>query len=407
MQLATRIADIKPSPTIEITTRASVLAAAGVDVIQLGAGEPDFDTPEHIKKAAYDAIARGASSKYAPAAGLPQLREAIAAKLARDNHLQYSSDQIVVGCGGKQILYNAFMATLNPGDEVLIPTPYWVSYPDMVKLAGGVPVFLPGAAGGFKLQPSQLAEAITPRTRWLVLNTPSNPTGSGYTREELLAFGPVLEAHPQLAVLTDDIYEKIVYDDFEFVNLVQALPFLQERALVVNGLSKAYCMTGWRVGYGAGPRPLIRAMSMLQSQSTTSTATVSQHAALAALTGDETFLAGHVAAFQARRDLVVARLNAIEGLHCFCPQGAFYVYPSCAGLIGRRTDARAGLQTAAARVLESDQQVASWLLDEARLALVPGEAFGLSPYFRISYALATDRLEEACERLGQAVATLS
>ncbi len=396
--LASRIGRIKPSPTIAISTKARELKAAGRDVIGLGAGEPDFDTPDHIKEAAKEALDRGAT-KYTAVAGTMALREAISAKFKRDNDLDYTPDQITVGCGGKQTIFNAMMATLDPGDEVIIPAPYWVSYPDITLLAEGTPVFVDCPQGsGFKMQASDLEAAITPKTKWLILNSPSNPTGAAYRRSELKALTDVLMAHDHVRVMTDDMYEHVVYDDFEFTTPAQVEPGLYDRTLTLNGVSKAYCMTGWRVGYAAGPIDIIKAMNKIQSQSTTHTAAVSQAAAVAALNGPHDFIAEHNAIFKQRRDLVVAMLNEIEGLECHTPEGAFYVYPSCAGVIGRKTPQ--------GKVLETDGDFVTYLLEAVGVAAVQGEAFGLSPHFRVSYATQTDLLEEACKRIAKACAAL-
>ena len=397
--LARRLGRIKPSPTIAVTQRAARLKAEGKNIIGLGAGEPDFDTPQHVKDAAKAALDRG-ETKYTPVAGTLALRQAIVAKFKRDNGLDYTPEQITVGCGGKQVLFNAFLATLNAGDEVIIPAPYWVSYPDMALLAEGEPIIVAcPAASGFKLTASALAAAITPRTKWLILNSPSNPTGSAYTEAELAALAEVLLAHPHVWVMVDDIYEHIVYDGFRFTTLAQVEPRLKERTLTVNGCSKVYSMTGWRVGYAGGPLPLIEAINAVQSHSTTHTSSISQAAAAAALNGPHDFLKAWVAAFRERRDLVVARLNAVPGLTCEKPEGAFYVYPSCAGLIGKRTPA--------GHALASDDDVVTYLLESAGVACVQGSAFGLSPHFRISYATATALLEDACTRIERACAALS
>ena len=396
--VADRLSRIKPSPTIAVTTKAQELRAAGRDVIGLGAGEPDFDTPDHIKQAAIEAL-RAGQTKYAPVAGIPALREAIVAKLKRDNGLDYRVDQITVGCGGKQTIYNALMASLNPGDEVIIPAPYWVSYPDITLLAEGTPVVVDcPEKSGFKLTPDQLAAAITPRTKWLILNSPSNPTGAAYSRDELAALAAVLMRHDHVWVMTDDIYEKIVYDDFTFHTIAAVEPALSERTLTLNGVSKAYAMTGWRVGYAAGDAALIKAMNKVQSQATTSTSTISQHAAVAALNGPHDFIAEHNKAFKARRDLVVSMLNQASGLTCTRPVGAFYVYPSCAGTIGKRTPQ--------GRTIDDDEAFVTYLLEGEGVACVHGAAFGLSPHFRISYATSTDVLEEACRRIQRACAAL-
>jgi len=397
--LADRLSRIKPSPTIAVSTKAQELKREGRDVIGLGAGEPDFDTPQHIKDAAAQAAAEG-KTKYAPAAGIPELREAVCAKLERDNGLTYTPDQISVGCGGKQTIFNALMATLNPGDEVIVPAPYWVSYTDITLLAEGTPVVVEcGVDAGFKLRPDQLEAAITPRTKWLMLNSPSNPTGAGYTADDLKALADVLVRHPHVWVMTDDMYEFIVYDGFEFATIAEVAPELYDRTLTLNGLSKAYCMTGWRVGYAAGTVELIKAMNKLQSQSTTSTSTLSQWAAVAALNGDHGFIAEHNKAFKERRDLVVSMLNQTDGLSCNTPEGAFYVYPLCDGVIGKTTPQGKTLQT--------DEDLVSYLLDSEGVAAVHGAAFGLSPYFRISYATSTDLLREACTRIQRACAALT
>jgi len=397
--IADRLSRIKPSPTIAVSTKAAELKAAGRDVIGLGAGEPDFDTPEHIKEAAAQAMAAG-KTKYTAVPGILELRRAICDKFKRDNGLTYTPDQISVACGGKQSIYNALMATLNPGDEVIIPAPYWVSYPDITLLAEGEPVFVdcPESAS-FKLTPAALEAAITPKTKWLILNSPSNPTGAAYTHADLAALGEVLKKHPQVWVMTDDMYEFIIYDDFEFTTIAQVVPELYDRTLTLNGLSKAYCMTGWRVGYAAGPADIIKAMNKIQSQSTTSTSTISQWASVAALNGDHSFIAEHNKAFKERRDLVVSMLNQATGLTCATPEGAFYVYPSCAGAMGKKTPE--------GKVLKTDEDFATYLLESEGVAVVHGEAFGLSPHFRISYATSIEALEEACQRIQRACAALS
>ncbi len=397
--LASRLSRIKPSPTIAVATKARELKAAGRDVIGLGAGEPDFDTPDHIKEAAKAAMDRG-ETRYTAVAGTPELRDAIVAKLKRDNDLDYTPDQITVGCGGKQTIYNALMATLDPGDEVIIPAPYWVSYPDITLLAEGTPVTVDcPAEADFKLRPEDLDAAITPKTKWLILNSPSNPTGAAYTRAELKALCDVLMAHDHVWVMTDDMYEHIVYDDFDFTTPAQVEPGLFARTLTLNGVSKAYCMTGWRVGYAAGPLELIKAMNKVQSQSTTHTASISQAAAVAALNGPQDFIARNNAVFKERRDLVVAQLNRAEGVSCPMPEGAFYVYPSCSGVIGKKTPQ--------GKTLETDGDFVTYLLESEGVAAVPGEAFGLSPHFRVSYATATELLEEACNRIRRACAALA
>ena len=396
--LAKRLSAIKPSPTIAVTQKAAELKAAGRDVIGLGAGEPDFDTPDHIKAAAKQAIDKG-ETKYTAVAGTLALRKAIAAKLKRENGLDYTPDQITVGCGGKQVIYNAIIATVEEGDEVIIPAPYWVSYPDITLLAGGTPVFVEcQEQDGFKLTPAALEAAITPKTKWLILNSPSNPTGSCYTAEELKALGAVLLKHPQVWVMTDDMYEHLVYDGFQFTTIAQVEPGLYDRTLTLNGVSKAYAMTGWRVGYAAGPLPVIKAMNMVQSQSSTHTASVSQAAAVEALNGPTDFLAERNAVFKERRDLVVKMINEAEGLSCRTPEGAFYVYPSCAGVIGKTTPD--------GKTITSDSDFVTALLEAEGVAAVQGEAFGLSPYFRISYATSTEALTEACTRIQRFCAAL-
>jgi aspartate aminotransferase len=396
--IAERLSRIKPSPTIAVSTKARELKAAGRDVIGLGAGEPDFDTPDSIKEAAIAAIRRG-ETKYTAVDGTPQLKAAIRDKFRRENGLDYKPEQITVGTGGKQVLYNAFMATLNPGDEVIIPAPFWVSYPDMVLLAEGEPVAVPCSQNNhFKLLPEDLEAAITPKTKWLILNSPSNPTGSAYSRAEMKALTDVLLRHEQVWVLTDDMYEHLVYDGFEFVTPAQVEPALKDRTLTMNGVSKAYCMTGWRIGYAGGPAALIKAMAMVQSQSTSNPSSVSQAAAVAALSGPQDFIAAHNAVFKQRRDLVVERLNTCPGLNCHRPEGAFYVYPSCAGAIGKKTPD--------GKTIKSDGDFVTYLLEAEGVAAVQGEAFGLSPYFRISYATATEDLEEACTRIKRACEAL-
>ena len=396
--IAKRLSNIKPSPTIAVSTKAAELKAAGRDVIGLGAGEPDFDTPDHIKAAAKAAIDAGAT-KYTAVAGTKELRDAICAKLKRDNGLEYTPDQITVGCGGKQTIYNALIATLDPGDEVIIPAPYWVSYPDITLLAEGTPVFVDcPVEDNFKLKPEALEAAITPKTKWLILNSPSNPTGAAYSRAEMKALTDVLMKHPHVWVMTDDMYEFIVYDDFEFVTPAQVEPGLMNRTLTLNGVSKAYAMTGWRVGYAAGPLEIIKAMNKVQSQSTTHTASVSQAAAVEALNGDHSFLAERNAIFKERRDIVVEMLNKAQGLTCATPEGAFYVYPSCAGVIGKKTPD--------GKEIKSDEDFVTYLLEAEGVAAVHGEAFGLSPYFRVSYATSTENLVEACTRIQRACAAL-
>ena len=389
--LSQTLARVKPSPTIAITGRARELAAEGRDIISLSAGEPDFDTPAHIREAAKAAIDAG-HTRYTAVDGIPELKRAICAKFARENGLDYTPAQITVGTGGKQVLFNALMATLDPGDEVIIPAPYWVSYPDMVLLAGATPVIVEAAMqDGYRITPEQLEAAITPRTKWVILNSPSNPTGAGYDRERMQALTAVLMRHPHVLVLSDDIYEHLVFDDFRFVTPAEVEPGLKDRTLTMNGVSKAYAMTGWRIGYGAGPVELIRAMGILQSQSTSNPCSISQYAALAALEGPQDYIAESRAVFQRRRDLVVEALNACPGITCPVPQGAFYVYPSIRDLIGR--------SSAGGRLIADDEAFATALLDETGVAVVFGAAFGLSPHFRISYATADAVLAEACARI--------
>ena len=397
---ASAVARIQPSPTIAVTTRAAELKAEGRDVIGLGAGEPDFDTPDHIKEAAIEAIRRG-ETKYTPVHGTKVLREAIAAKFQRENGLAYGLDEIAVSCGGKQVLYNAAMATLDPGDEVVIPAPYWVSYPDIVLLAGGTPVIVAaGEQAGFKITPVELEAAITPKTKWVVLNSPSNPTGAAYTADEMKALAVVVARHEHVWVMTDDIYEHLVYDGFEFHTFAEVAPELKTRTLTVNGVSKAYSMTGWRVGYAGGPVELIKTMAKVQSQSSTHTSSISQAAAAAALNGPMEFLDGWRAAFKKRRDLVVEKLNAVPGLSCARPKGAFYVpYPSCAGVIGRKSPG--------GDLIQSDSDFVAYLLEAEGVATVQGAAFGLEPHFRISYATSEQALEDACGRIARACAALS
>ncbi len=382
---------VKPSPTIAVTTKAQELKAAGRDVIGLGAGEPDFDTPQNIKDAAVAAITAG-KTKYTAVDGIPELKQAICAKFRRDNGLEYAPHQVTVGTGGKQVLYNAFIATLNAGDEVIIPAPYWVSYPDMVLLGGGTPVVVAAhLEADFKITAAQLEAAITPRTKWFLFNSPSNPTGAGYSWDELKALTDVLLRHPHVWVMTDDMYEHLAYDDFTFCTPAQVEPKLYDRTLTVNGVSKAYAMTGWRIGYAAGPKPLIDAMRKVQSQSTSNPCSVSQWAAVEALNGTQDFLAPNNTLFEGRRDLVVELLNRAEGIICPKPEGAFYVYPSIAGCIGKTS--KGGV------LIDSDEIFATALLEETGVAVVFGAAFGLSPNFRVSYATSNAALQEACNRI--------
>lgn len=382
---------IAPSATIAISAKARALKAAGRDVIALSAGEPDFDTPDNIKNAAIEAIKAG-KTKYTDPDGMPELKAAICAKFKRENGLEYKPSQIHVAPGGKPVIYNALVATLNPGDEVIIPAPCWVSYPDMTLLAGGTPVSVETTAeSGFKITPAALEAAITPKTKWLIINSPSNPSGGAYTRAELQAIADVLLRHPQVWVLTDDMYEHLVFDDFEFTTIAQVEPRLYDRTLTMNGVSKGYSMTGWRIGYAGGPEPLIKAMGKMISQTTSNPCSISQWAALEALNGTQDFIKPNAKLFQERRDLVVSMLNQATGLHCPTPEGAFYVYPSCAGLIGKTAPS--------GKVIESDEDFATELLESEGVAVVHGAAFGLSPFFRISYATSNDVLEDACSRI--------
>ncbi len=396
--LSTTLARVKPSPTVAVTALAAELRAAGRDIISLGAGEPDFDTPRHIREAGIAAIETG-KTRYTTVDGIAELKQAVCRKFARENGLTYTPAQVSVASGGKQILYNALMATLNPGDEVIIPAPYWVSYPDMVLLAGGTPVVIEaGVDAGFRITPDQLEAAITPKTKWFIFNSPSNPTGAGYDRAALKGLTDVLMRHPHVQVMTDDMYEHLVFDAFEFCTPAQVEPKLYDRTLTCNGVSKAYAMTGWRIGYAAGPEKLIAAMRKVQSQSTSNPCTISQWAAVAALDGPQDFLADFRTIFQRRRDLVVAALNAIPGITCPVPEGAFYVYPSIAGLIGKTSAGGAKIAT--------DEDFVTALLEETGVAVVFGAAFGLSPNFRISYATSDDALTEACARIADFCAGL-
>jgi aspartate aminotransferase len=389
--LADALSRVKPSATIAMTQKARELKAGGMDVISLSVGEPDFDTPDHIKEAAIEAIRRG-ETKYPPVSGIVPLREAIAKKFKRENGLDYKPSQTIVGTGGKHVIYNALLATLNPGDEVVIPRPYWVSYPEMVVLCGGTPVFAEtDMAHDFKLQPEELERVITPKTKWIILNSPSNPSGAAYTRGELKQITDVLMRHPQVWVLTDDMYEHLTYGDFEFVTPAQVEPGLYERTLTMNGVSKAYAMTGWRIGYAAGPEHLIKAMDFVQGQQTSGASSISQWAAVAALDGTQEHLKRFKAAFQERRDLVVSMLNQTKGLKCPTPEGAFYVYPSCAETIGRKAPS--------GKTIETDEDFVLELLQAEGVAAVHGSAFGLGPNLRISYATSNAALEDACHRI--------
>jgi aspartate aminotransferase len=395
--LSAAIQRIQPSPTIAVTQKAAALKEAGRDVIGLGAGEPDMPVPDFVQEAAIDAIRKG-NNKYTVVDGTNALKEAVRGKFKRDNGLDYGIDQITVNVGGKHTIFNTMLATLDPGDEVIVPAPYWVSYPDIVQFCGAMPVIVEaGIESGFRISPSQLDAAITNRTKWLILNSPSNPTGAVYSRDEIAALGEVLRRHPHVWILSDDMYEHIIYDT-KFATMAEVCPDLHERTLTVNGASKAYSMTGWRIGYAGGPAPLIKAIAKIQSQSTTNPCAIAQAAATAALNGPQDFLNERVATFRSRRDLVVSMLNQTHGLKCTTPGGAFYVYPSCAGLIGRRTPS--------GKVLANDEDVAGYLLEAEGVAVVHGAAFGGSPAFRISYATSTDLLEDACQRIQRACGAL-
>ncbi|WP_267388826.1 pyridoxal phosphate-dependent aminotransferase [Sphingomonas sp. GC_Shp_3] len=398
MHPSAALARIKPSPTLAITSRVQELKRAGVDVIGLGAGEPDFDTPDFIKEAGIKAI-RDGQTKYTNVDGTPELKDAVVAKYLRDNGLTYTRDQITINAGGKHTLFNAMVATLDAGDEVVIPAPYWVSYPDVVLFAGGTPVFVAaGADQNYKITPEQLDAAITPKTKWVIINSPSNPTGAAYSESELKALGEVLERHPHVWIFADDMYEHILFDDFKFTTIAQVCPSLYERTLTANGCSKAYAMTGWRIGFAGGAPWLIKAMSKLQSQSTSNPCSIAQAASVAALTGDQGFLKDNAALFQRRRDLVVGMLNQIEGMTCPNPEGAFYVYPEFSGLIGKSTPS--------GKRIDTDEDFVGYLLDDAKVAAVQGAAFGLSPAMRISYATSDELLTKACERIQAACAAL-
>jgi len=396
--LANALSRVKPSATIAVSQKARELKAKGRDVIGLGAGEPDFDTPDNIKAAAIDAINRG-ETKYTPVSGIPELRKAIAAKFKRENNLDYDWQQTIVGTGGKQILFNAFMATLNPGDEVVIPAPYWVSYPEMVAICGGTPVFVSTTIeNDFKLQPADLEAAITPKTKWLMFNSPSNPSGAAYSEAELKALTEVLMRHPHVWILSDDMYEHLTYGEFVFSTPAQIEPSLYDRTLTMNGVSKAYAMTGWRIGYAAGPLELIKAMDMIQGQQTSGACSIAQWAAVEALNGTQEFIPANKEIFRGRRDLVVSMLNQAKGIQCPVPEGAFYVYPSCAGCIGKTAPS--------GKVIETDEDFVTELLETEGVAVVHGSAFGLGPNFRISYATSEQQLEEACNRIQRFCAAL-
>lgn len=397
--VASRLSRIKPSPTLAITNKAAELKAAGRDIISLSVGEPDFDTPDYIKDAANAAI-KANKTRYTAVDGTPELKDAIVRKFKRENNLTYTRDQVTVGTGGKQVLFNALMASVNPGDEVIIPAPYWVSYPDMTIIAEGTPVFVDcPQEKAFKLQPADLEKAITKKTKWLILNSPSNPTGGAYTRAEMKALTDVLLKHPHIFIMTDDMYEHITYDDFQFCTPAEVEPKLYDRTLTVNGVSKAYSMTGWRIGYAAGPKDLIKAMGSIQSHSTSNPSSISQAAAAAALDGDQGFLQARNDSFKRRRDLVVKMLNDADGITCLTPEGAFYVYPSCAGVLGKTTPD--------GKTIKTDEDFAAYVLETEGVAVVHGAAFGLSPFFRISYATSDKILEDACTRIQRACSKLN
>lgn len=399
MILARRLSLIKPSPTLAMNAKAAQMKANGIDVISLSAGEPDFDTPDFIKQAATQAMAKG-MTKYTAVDGLPALKKAIQQKFLRDNQLSYDLDQLIVSTGGKQVLFNALMATIETGDEVIIPAPYWVSYPDMTALFGGKPVFIDCLEeNGFKLTPSQLEATITPKTKWVILNSPSNPTGEVYSKQELIALGQVLLKHPHVYILSDDIYEYLVYDEIPFYTLTSVVPELNSRTLIVNGVSKSYSMTGWRIGYGAGPKEIIKAMTMLQSQSTSNACSIAQAAAIEALSSDLSFLKEWKMQFEERRDFFHTEINKIPGLSARKAGGAFYLYINCSGVIGKKTPE--------GFVIQSDNDFANYLLEQAKVAVVSGDAFGLSPYFRISYATSKEILSQAVNRIGTAVSLLN
>jgi len=392
--LANNLNNIKPSPTIAVSMKANELKAAGKDIISLSMGEPDFDTPDNIKEAAIAAIKKG-DTKYTAVDGTAALKKAIIEKFKRENNLEYKANEIIVSTGAKQVIYNALVATLNAGDEVLIPAPYWVSYPDMVLLAGGVPVIVESSAdNNFKITPQSLEQKITPKTKWIILNSPSNPTGACYSSDELKALAAVLLNHPQVHILADDIYEHLIFDNLKFATIAEVEPKLKERSLIVNGVSKAYAMTGWRIGYGAGPAALIKAMSMIQSQSTSATSSISQAAATEALNGPQNYIHSSKKIFEKRRDMVVAMLNAIDGINCNIPNGAFYVFPSCQNLYGKKMPN--------GKVIENDNDFAAYLLEEALVAVVPGIAFGAAGFFRISYAASEEFLQNSMQRIADA-----
>ena len=395
--IANALSNIKPSPTIAVSMKANELKASGKNIISLGMGEPDFDTPQHIKNAAINAINQG-DTKYTAVDGTANLKKAIINKFARENQLSYKASEVIVSTGAKQVIYNALIATINPLDEVIIPAPYWVSYPDMVLLAGGVPVIAQSSSeNNFKITAHELKSKITSKTKWLILNSPSNPTGACYNQDELQSLVEILIENPHVHILTDDIYEHLIFDDLQFYTLPQIAPQLKDRCLVVNGVSKAYAMTGWRIGYGAGPEKLIKAMSMIQSQSTSSPSSISQAASVEALNGNQDYIQQGKKIFQERRDLVVSMLNKIEGIECNKPNGAFYVFPSCKKLLGKKA-----VISGVEQIIKDDNDFATYLLEEALVAVVPGVAFGASGFFRISYAASEDFLKDSMSRIAKA-----
>ncbi len=396
--IAKRLQAVKPSPTLAVAAKAKELAAKGVNIISLAAGEPDFDTPDNIKQAAIEGIKNG-QTKYTAVSGTPELRKAVCAKFKRENNIEYSIDEVIVGAGGKQVIYNLFMATIDEGDEVIIPAPYWVSYPDMVLLAGGKPVFVTADMNkGFRVSAIDIEKAITNKTKWLIINSPSNPTGAAYNKEELKQITDLLRKYPQLHIMSDDIYEHIIFDDFKFCTLAEIAPDLKERIFIVNGVSKSYSMTGWRIGYGAGSKEIIKAMDVIQSQSTSNPSSISQVAALEALSGEQGFIKVNTKNFQKKRDLVLKLVNDINGLDCYKSEGAFYLFPKCSNLFGKKTPA--GI------TINNGSDLATYLLEYANVAIVPGIAFGLEGYFRISYATSEEILTEACDRMSKAISQL-
>lgn len=397
--IAKRLQAVKPSPTLAVTAKAKELASQGINIISLAAGEPDFDTPENIKNAAIAGIKNGAT-KYTNASGSPELRQAVSDKFKRDNNLDYALDEIIVGTGGKQVIYNLFMATINEDDEVIIPAPYWVSYPDMVLLAGGTPVSVTSnMQSGFRAKPEDIEAAITVKSKWLILNSPSNPSGATYSEDELKILAELVRKNPQLNVMCDDIYEHITFDGFEFKTLATVAPDLKDRIFIINGVSKAYAMTGWRIGYGVGSKEIVKAMGMIQSQSTSNPSSISQIAALEALSGDQSYIKTNAINFQKKRDLVLSLIKDIPGLECYKSEGAFYLFPKCDDLFGKKTQA--------GKVINSSNDLASYFLESANVAIVPGIAFGLEGYFRISYATSEELLTEACARIAKAIAQLT